>query len=317
MVISIAGGTGFVGTNLCRYLVEQHPKDHIIAIDNFSSSTQLGVEDLLSRKNFSLINGDITNETLIQEVFENHQPNIVINAVHTADEEISIQTITHGNYLLLKHAHTTLQSLQNFIYISTDEVYGDTITASGNIQPGIETAHMTPKTPIAAAEAGADLLTTAFHQKYKLPTTVLRTSNLFGPYQLDSRLIPTLITHALHNRDIPIYGEGTHTRNWLYIHDFVRFVDQVIRTHDESTIGEVYNVAGITEHSVLEITQLILTVLNRPSELITFIEDKQPDTTYRVLDSGKAQSAFNWAPHADFKNALQETILWYKQRYER
>lgn len=314
MKILITGGAGFVGTNLCTHLVQEYPKYFVVTVDNLSTGAKENLLPLLKRPNFEFLKSDISNKTSVFKILREYEPQVIINCVNTEKENQAIKTFISGNFNLLNKARNRLKTLQNFIFISTDEVYGDTITQEGHIKRGLESDTLHPKTPLAAIQAGADLLTTTFFEQYQFPTTVIRTSNLFGPYQKEDKLFPVLISHAIRNEDIPIYGDGTHTRNWLYINDFVSFIDTLIHADPNLVNGRIFNVSGDLEISVLESTELILSTLNKPKDLISFQKDREPVTRRRVLDSTLARETLGWYPQIDFKEALKKTIQWYQQR---
>lgn len=314
MKIFIAGGAGFVGTNLARHWAHQYPRYELLLFDNLSTGKNEHVTDLVTHKNIQFVQGDISNLAEVQQSLNKFDPTVVINTVYPLSEENAINTYIVGNHNLLNGAKAICTNLKKFIFISSDDVYGDIVSEDGHLRPGTEEDHIQPNTVTATAQSAADLFTTTYFKQYQLPTTVIRPSSLFGPYQNEQRLLSKLITHAMKNENIPVYGDGTHTRTWLFIEDFVQLVDKIIHAPTEDTSGNIYNASTNTAHSILETTETILTILNKPKELITFSEGEYPSARSKVIDSTKAQEQLQWDLHTDFKDAIKQTIDWYESR---
>lgn len=312
MKILIVGGAGFIGINLAELLVNSHPKDHVIVLDNQSSNSSNPIDHLEKRRNFTFIKGSIANQRLVNRIIKEHQPEVIINTISPRQSIEIANSIIIGTNLLLdsicKHHHNLIR----YLFLSDDEVYGDTITESGNMQNATEKNPLDPRTPHAAAITAADLLTTAYFHRFQLPTLVLRISNVYGPRQSTERLLPKLIKFALNNESIPIYGDGTHMRDWINVQDIVNLLENIIYRNDSTALDLVYNVSSETPLSILETVELILTILNKPKELITFEQNQSPGSIRKVLDSTNVKKALDWQPQIDFKHGLKETIEWYQ-----
>ena len=283
--------------------------------DNLSRGDKGCFADLEGRKNFDFVDLDITDEVKVREALGAFNPQVVINAVRSKKEPEFIKTYAYGNYVMLEATRQFATDLKRYIYLSSGEIYGDTVTDQGGVRPSVEEDALRPQSPVVAAQAGADLLTQSYSHRYQMPTVVLRTSNIFGPYQTKKRLIPLLINNALQDKALPLYGEGTQSKNWLYIEDFVRLLDLLVNTEGQHPGGKVYNVAGQLECTVLEVSELVLAYLGKGKELIEFVEDEQPQTLLRVLSTETVRNELGWEPETDFKEALGKTIEWYQQQF--
>lgn len=313
MNILVLGGAGFVGGALVERLVTRYPKYHITILDNFSHSRREYLNELEKRPSVRVVEASIEDEQILPKVIAEHNPNIMVNATFTDENSVASDTFVKGTNTVLSLLAFAKNSVTKYIHISSDEVYGERENwGEVVVQPRLETDMLYPVHPVAAIQAGGDLLALSYARSKKLPITILRTSNTFGPRQNPERLLPMLIQHALKNEDIPIYGDGTHTRDWLYIDDLVSAIDDIIQAPAQKTHGEIFNVSGDIVLSVLELTELILTILNRPKELMTFIEDKNPDHMRRVLDSEKIRTEIGWKPVREVNQALEETIKSYQ-----
>lgn len=312
MKILILGGAGFVGSNLLRVLVEKYPNYQLIALDNLSRGSKENLDKFTSRSRVDFVDLDITNETALQNLIANFSPEVVVNAVHSNAEPEFIKVNAYGQYVVLETLRKHAPELEKFIYLSSDEVYGETFREDGSLRPSNESDPPRPQTVAAASQAGSELLCQAYFNQYNLPTTILRVSNVFGPYQDPKRLLPLLINHALENKPLPLYGDGQHSRDWLYVGDLVKLLDEVIHAEASEVVGEIFNVTGNLEISVLEVSELILAQLGKSKDLIEFVEDERPHTRRRILDGTKLSQRLPWQPETDFKEALAETITWYR-----
>jgi len=313
MKIVIAGGSGFVGTNVTNFLLKQYPKTNIVAVDDLSYSSTVHIEELMKRKNYTFIEESITDKKAMHALIKQHQPDIIISAVNTYDPAKAINTFVLGNTNLLEAAVEESNDLSKFILLSDDEVYGDSVSKEGNIRNAHEADALIPTNPLVAAQASADLLTLSYFNGYQLPTVVLRSSNVYGPYQSQNRLLIRLLTHALKNESIPIYGDGLHTRDWLYIDDYIELIDIVIHHKDPDLFGQAFNVATQVPYTVLETTELLLTIMNKPKEYITFDHTIKPNTYRKSLDASKTKDTFDWQPKTELKEGLKMTIDWFNE----
>lgn len=309
MNLLVAGGAGFIGTNLIFYLNRKYPGYKIVNLDNLITGKAENLQSLQSKKTYTFIKGDITEADLVEGVIKDHKIDAILNLATSRDEAHSILTDVVGTYVLLENARKF--NIKRFLQFSTDEVYGETATPDGKLRPSIEDDPLRPQTPLSANKAAGDLLTFSFYQSYQIPITILRLSNIFGPYQDPKRLIPLLITQALKSEAVPIYGDGKHSRDFLFVNEACKVSDLVL--HNIKTIGQIYNVSAGFESSILEVVELILTMLGRPKSLIEFVEDAKAHTLRRALDADKLRSIINWQPEIDLIKGLELTVDWYRE----
>lgn len=311
MNLLIAGGAGFIGSNLICYLLEKYPAYKIVNLDNLSTGSLENLGDLGEKENYNFVQGDVCNEELVEKIVTEQKIEAIVNLASDPASQDFIRTDVYGNFVLLEAARKN--KVKKFVYVSSDEVYGETETKGGTLRPSIETDPLRPQTPQAAAKAGADVLAFSYYKSHNLPMVILRPSNIFGPSQTKDRLIPLLITNALQGKALPIFGDGKHTRDLLYIDDFLTAMD--LSLHDPAAIGRTFNVSGGFEHSILEVSELALTMLDKPKTLIEFVEDVEPHTRRRALDSSKITKVLKWKPTVDFMKGLEKTIKWYKATF--
>jgi len=236
-----------------------------------------------------------------------------VNCIDPQNDTTAIKAITLGNFILLESLRKKIPNLKKYIFVSSDQVYGNGVTEEGHITHGLETDRLKPLSITASAQASADLITAAYYNQYSIPTTILRPSNLFGPHQSIIRPIPNLILKAINNEDITISNGGNDLKNWLYVLDLISIIDKLLHSDNKITAGRTFNISGDLEVSIIETAELILTLLNKPKELISFIDSQSTEFSPPTLDSNLARTTFNWRPESDLKVALKSTIDWYKE----
>ncbi len=317
--IVVTGGAGFIGSNFIRYLLSA---DGNIRVVNYDKLTYAGnLENLAGIKEserYRFVRGDIADPRRVVEVFAEERPWAVVNFAAESHVDRSIldatpfvDTNVKGTHVLLETARR--YSVERFVQISTDEVYG----ALGADGVFTEDSPVRPNSPYAASKAAADLIALAYAKTYGLPVVITRSSNNYGPYQFPEKLIPLMIRNALNGRELPVYGEGRQVRDWLYVEDNCRAIDLVLQS---GRPGEVYNIGGGCEKRNIEVVHLICEILsqrlNEPRDLkglITFIKDPRGaahDFRYAV-DCTKIKDELGWRPRVAFAEGLQRTVDWY------
>lgn len=305
MKILITGGAGFIGSNFVHYINENYDYE-IVVLDKL---TYAGNKDNLKEiiDNIQFIHGDIGNENDVSDAMKDCD--LVVNfAAEThvdrsiEDPSIFVKTDVIGTYNLLEHARK--YDVEKYLQISTDEVYGSIENGSFS-----EKSNIDPSSPYSASKAGGDVLVSAYFKTYDLPILITRSSNNFGPYQYPEKLIPLFILKAMNNESLPVYGDGQNVRDWIYVMDNCKGIDTVLK---KGKLGEVYNVGGGNEKTNLEITHMILNILGKSEDLITFVEDRLGHDRRYSLDSSKTKK-LGWEPEWSFEDALRETIEWYKE----
>lgn len=303
MRILITGGAGFIGSNFVRYMLEKYPDDEIVVLDKLTYAGRIeNLQDVMDKITF--IRGDICNREDVEKVgdcdvifnfaAETHVDRSIIDA------GVFVKTDVLGTYMLLEYARKN--DVEKYIQISTDEVYGS--IEKGSFK---ETDMLDPSSPYSASKAGADSLVRAYYKTYGLPTLITRSSNNFGPYQYPEKLIPVLILNALHDKPLPIYGEGKNVRDWIHVLDNCEGIDFIFQ---RGKIGEAYNIGAGNEKENIEIANLILKALNKPESLIRFVKDR-PGHDFRYSLNCEKIKKLGWKPRYEFDDALKETIRWY------
>ncbi len=304
MKILITGGAGFIGSNFTHYIHNNYDYE-ITVLDKL---TYAGNKDNLKEifNDIQFIRGDIGYEEDVKIAMKDCD--LVVNfAAEThvdrsiEDPSIFVKTDVIGTYNLLEYARK--YDVDKYLQISTDEVYGSIENGSFTEESNID-----PSSPYSASKAGGDMLVKAYYKTYDMPVLITRSSNNFGPYQYPEKLIPLFIMNALQNKPLPVYGDGENIRDWIYVLDNCKGIDVVL---NEGKMGEVYNIGGGNEKPNIEITRLILNVLEKPESLIKYVNDRLGHDRRYSLDSTKTQ-ALGWKPEWSFEEAMQETIKWYK-----
>jgi len=313
--VLVTGGAGFIGSNFIRYILGEHSTIRVI---NFDKLTYAGnLENLASvalDSRYLFVKGDICERSEVEKAFTEFDVDTV---VHFAAEShvdrsilgpaIFIQTNVVGTHVLLEVARE--RGVERFLHVSTDEVYGS-LGATGKFT---ETTSLHPNSPYAASKASSDLLALAYHHTFRLPVVVTRCSNNYGPYQFPEKLVPLMIINALNDRPLPLYGDGLHVRDWLYVEDHCAAVNAVLCG---GAIGDVYNIGGDNEWRNIDIVRLILHTLQKPESLITFVKDRPGHDRRYAMDASKITADLGWEPAHTFKRGIEETIQWYLQNQE-
>ena len=306
--ILVTGGAGFIGSNFVRYMVEKYSDYHIINLDALTYCGNLeNLKDIEDKDNYTFVKGDIRDKAIVDELVE--KSDYVINFAaeshvdrSIADPEIFIKSNVLGTQVLLNAAKE--HSVEKYIQISTDEVYG-TLGKTGYFT---EDTPLQPNSPYSASKAGGDLIARAYHETFGLPVNITRCSNNYGPYQFPEKLIPLMISNALEDKKLPVYGDGKNVRDWLHVHDHCSAIDLVLH---EAKPGEVYNIGGNNEKQNIEIVKLILGELGKDESLIEFVTDRLGHDRRYAIDSTKIQEELSWKPEYTFEVGIRKTIQWY------
>ena len=313
MKILVTGGAGFIGSNFIHYMVEKYPDYRIICLDKLTYAGNLrNLESVLNKENFRFIKGDICDRELVYRVFKEEKPDVVVNFAAEShvdrsieDPEIFLKTNIIGTQVLMDACRK--YGIKRFHQVSTDEVYGDLPLDRPDLK-FTEKSPLKPSSPYSASKASADLLVMAYHRTYGLPVTISRCSNNYGPYQFPEKLIPLMIINAIHDRPLPVYGDGRNVRDWIYVKDHCEAIDLIIHKGKE---GEIYNIGGENERSNIEVVKMILKELGKPESLIKFVKDRPGHDRRYALDITKMKEEFGWSPKISFEEGLRDTIKWY------
>ena len=318
MNIIVTGGAGFIGANFVYYELEKHPEDRIICLDKLTYAGNLEtLEEAMKNPNFRFVKGDIANQEFVEKLFEEEKPDIVVNFAAEShvdrsieDPGIFLKTNILGTQVLMDACRK--YGIKRYHQVSTDEVYGDLPLDRPDLFFTEETPIHT-SSPYSSSKAGADLLVLAYHRTFGLPVTITRCSNNYGPYHFPEKLIPLMISRALADESLPVYGKGENVRDWLYVKDHCAAIDLVMR---KGKVGEVYNVGGHNEKSNLEVVKIILDKLGKPESLITYVTDRPGHDMRYAIDPTKIHNELGWLPETKFEDGIEQTIEWYLNNKE-
>ena len=307
--ILVTGGYGFIGSNFARYMLKAYPEYHLI---NFDKLTYAGNRDNLAdierNPRYTFVKGDIADIEEVRGVMAGVDEVVHFAAESHVDRSIEspaifIETNVTGTSNLLECAMSA--GVKKFVHVSTDEVYGS-LPEGGYFT---EQTPLSPNSPYSASKAGSDLLVRAYYETYKFPGVITRCSNNYGPYQFPEKLIPLMISNALEDKPLPVYGDGMNVRDWLYVEDHCRAIDAVL--HKGKT-GEVYNIGGSNEWHNIDLVKLLLKDLGKPESLIKFVKDRLGHDRRYAIDSSKIQKELGWSPRTTFEDGIKKTIAWYR-----
>lgn len=341
MIFLITGGAGFIGSAVVRQLI-QHSNHTVINLDKLTYAGNLescAIVSDSSRYVFEQV--DICNPTELARVFNKHQPDVVMHlaAESHVDRSIDgpgdfIQTNIVGTYNLLEAARSYWSSLEGerkqafrFHHISTDEVYGDLPHPDEFADPAeaaqhlfTETTAYAPSSPYSASKASSDHLVRAWHRTYGLPILVTNCSNNYGPYHFPEKLVPHIILNALAGKPLPVYGDGSQIRDWLYVEDHAR---ALVKVATEGVVGETYNIGGHNEKRNIDVVHILCALLEelaseqkpeglvKYQDLITFVTDRAGHDVRYAIDASKIERDLNWVPEETFETGMRKTVQWY------
>ena len=335
MKILVTGGAGFIGSALIRYLVS----DTDCSVINLDKLTYAGNLDSLSQvegsDRYHFEQADICDRGALDAVFRNHQPDAVMHlaAESHVDRSIDgpgdfIQTNLVGTYTMLEASRSYWAGLDvaerdrfRFLHVSTDEVYGD---LAGSDDLFREDTSYDPSSPYAATKAGSDHLVRAWGRTFKFPVLVTNCSNNYGPCQFPEKLIPHMILNALQGKALPIYGDGSQIRDWLYVDDHARALYRVLTT---GKLGETYNIGGLNEKKNIDVVKTICGIMDglvtdkpkgveRFEDLITFVTDRPGHDERYAIDASKINADLDWKPAENFESGIYKTVNWYLENRE-
>ncbi len=318
MKFLVTGGAGFIGSNFMHYMVSTYPEDMFVCIDALTYAGNYEyIRSLEIKENFKFVKGDIRDAELIDKLFKEEKFDIVVNFAAESHVDNSIKnpnifadTNILGTMVLMNASKK--YGVKRYHQISTDEVYGE-LPIDEPDKLFTEETPICASSPYSASKAGADLQVMAYARTFKLPVTISRCSNNYGPYQLNEKLIPLTISRAINDESIPIYGTGENIRDWIHVHDHNVGVDMIIRKGKENTI---YNLGGHAERTNIDVVRKILKYLNKPESLIAFVEDRPGHDKRYAIDSTKAEKELGWNRTYTFEKGLENTIDWYLEHQE-
>ena len=316
--VIVTGGAGFIGGNFIHYMLKKYPQYQIVCVDALTYAGNLEtLTSAVEHKNFEFVKLDIADREGVYEFFAAEKPDVVVNFAAESHVDRSIEqpdvflrTNVLGTGVLLDACRQ--YGIERYHQVSTDEVYGDLPLDRPDLFFTEETPLHT-SSPYSASKAAADLLVLAYHRTFKLPVTISRCSNNYGPYHFPEKLIPLMIANALKDKALPVYGKGENVRDWLYVEDHCSAIDLIIHN---GSIGEVYNVGGHNERTNLEVVKTILSELGKGEELIHYVTDRPGHDQRYAIDPAKIEQELGWKPATKFDQGIKQTIQWYLEHRE-
>lgn len=313
MTIIVTGGAGFIGSNFIYFQLKNHPEDRIVCLDALTYAGNLKtLDEAMKHNNFRFVKADIADREAVYKLFEEEKPDIIVNFAaeshvdrSVVNPEIFLRTNIMGTQVLMDACRK--YGIRRYHQVSTDEVYGDLPPD----QPELFFTEETPihtSSPYSASKASADLIVLAYARTFKLPVSITRCSNNYGPYHFPEKLIPLMISRALADESLPVYGKGENIRDWLYVEDHCSAIDLVMRKGLE---GEVYNVGGHNERTNLEVVKTILRELHKPESLISYVTDRPGHDRRYAIDPTKIHNELGWLPQTKFDDGIRATVQWY------
>lgn len=313
MKIIVTGGAGFIGGNFIHYMINKYKDYGIICLDALTYAGNMETLDAVKdNPNFKFYKADIADRKAVYEIFEREKPDIIVNFAAESHVDRSIdnpgiflQTNVIGTGVLMDACRK--YGIARYHQVSTDEVYGDLPLD----RPDLFFTENTPlhtSSPYSASKASADLLVQSYYRTFKLPVTISRCSNNYGPYHFPEKLIPLMIANALADKELPVYGKGENVRDWLFVEDHCSAIDLIIH---KGRVGEVYNIGGHNEKTNLEVVKIILKELGKSEDLIKYVTDRPGHDMRYAIDPTKIHNELGWLPATKFEDGIKKTIKWY------
>ena len=341
MNIIVTGGAGFIGSNFVFHMLEKYPEYRIVCLDCLTYAGNLStLKPVMDNPNFRFVKESITDREAVYRLFEEEHPDMVVSHVDRSIEEpeVFLDTNIKGTAVLMDACRK--YGITRYHQVSTDEVYGDLPLDRPDLFFTEETPIHT-SSPYSSSKAAADLLVLAYHRTYGLPVTISRCSNNYGPYHFPEKLIPLIIKNILEGKHLPVYGDGSNVRDWLYVEDHCKAIDAVIH---RGRVGEVYNVGGHNEKQNIEIVKLTISTIHRlmteqpeyrqvlkkkeigpdgeiavdwiNESLITFVKDRLGHDMRYAIDPTKISEELGWTPETTFEVGIVKTIRWYLENQQ-
>ena len=352
MTYLITGGAGFIGANFVKYLLKKHENIRIVVLDNLTYAGNLGtIKDDLKDDRLDFVRGDIKDSFVVDEIFKKYPINYLVNFAAEShvdrsieNPQIFLETNILGTQNLLETAkkhwatgkdekgYPQYKKGVKYLQVSTDEVYG----SLGETGYFTEKTPLDPRSPYSASKTGADLIVKAYSETYKMPVNITRCSNNYGPYHFPEKLIPLIIKNILEGKKLPVYGDGSNVRDWLYVEDHCKAIDTVLTN---GRPGEVYNVGGHNEKKNIEIVRLTISTVKKLLEetpkyrnalkytsdetlnwidetLITYVTDRLGHDQRYAIDPEKITRELGWYPETKFEDGIEKTIRWYLENQD-
>lgn len=318
MTIIVTGGAGFIGSNFIFHMLDKYPDYRIVCLDKLTYAGNLStLAPVMDHPKFRFVKADICDREAVNQLFEEEQPDIIVNFAAESHVDRSIEnpgifleTNIMGTAVLMDACRK--YGITRYHQVSTDEVYGDLPLDRPDLFFTEETPIHT-SSPYSSSKASADLLVLAYYRTYGLPVTISRCSNNYGPYHFPEKLIPLIISRALADEKLPVYGKGENVRDWLHVSDHCEAIDLILH---KGRVGEVYNVGGHNERTNLEVVKTILKALDKPESLIEFVTDRPGHDLRYAIDPTKLETELGWKPKYTFETGIKQTIQWYLDNKE-